>query len=147
MKKILILIVALLLLAGCAKTPENAVKDGHFASVEDSPNCASSMGAELVYQARTVLLLASGARKSEPVAASLADAPSPAVPISYGQKFAANGGNMIYVVDAAAAKDLLARKAEIEARGTEIVDLTSAPACPPVSSLAFARDPASGFLA
>ena len=130
-----------------SNTIENAVKDGHFATVEDSPNFAISMGAELVYQARTVLLLASGARKSEPVAASLADAPSPAVPISYGQKFAANGGNMIYVVDAAAAKDLLARKAEIEARGTEIVDLTSAPACPPVSSLAFARDPASGFLA
>ena len=41
----------------------NAVADGHFCSKEESPRYAISMGAELIYQARTVVLLASGKRK------------------------------------------------------------------------------------
>ncbi len=129
-----------------ANTVENAVKDGHFPSVDASPRYAISMGASLVYQARQVLLLASGARKSEPLAASLADAPSPAVPISYSQLHAQRGGTTTYVVDSAAAAGILARRAEIEAKGIAISDLRDAPAVAPLASIAFTRDPASGTL-
>lgn len=103
-------------------TIDNAVADGHFAARQDSPRYAISMGAELVYQARCVVLLASGPRKAEPVAASLLDDPSPAVPISYGQLYAQRGGDMIYVVDRDAARDVLDRRAAVEARGIRIED-------------------------
>ena len=129
-----------------ANTVENAVADGHFAKVEDSPQYAVSMGAELVYQARKVLLLASGARKSEPVAESLLRDPTPEVPISYGRNLAARGGDMIYVLDEVAAAGVLARRAEIEARGAAIEDLRGAPAGRKLPELAFTRDPASGLL-
>ena len=43
-------------------TVANAVADGHFARREDSPLYAISMGAELVYRAKCVVLLASGTR-------------------------------------------------------------------------------------
>jgi len=127
-------------------TVDNAVADGHFASADDSPRYAISMGAELVYKARHVLLLASGARKSDPVAASLADDPSPAVPISYAQLAAAAGRRVTYVLDRAAAADLLPRRAEAEARGIEFVDATADPLPVRVADLAFTRDPASGLL-
>lgn len=127
-------------------TIDNAVTDGHFATAADSPRYAISMGAELVYKARHVLLLASGARKSEPVAASLADDPSPAVPISYAQLAAANGHRITYVLDRAAAAALLARRAEVEARGIEIVDATADPSPVRVADLAFTRCPSSGLL-
>jgi glucosamine-6-phosphate deaminase len=52
-------------------TVGNAVADGHFPSKKEAPRYAISMGAELVYQARTVVLLASGERKVGPVAESL----------------------------------------------------------------------------
>ena len=54
-------------------TIANAVTDAHFKCQEDTPRHAVSMGAELVYEARCVVLLASGARKAEPVATSLAE--------------------------------------------------------------------------
>jgi len=66
-------------------TVENAVADGHFARKADSPRHAISMGAELVYEAKCVVLLASGKRKAEPVATSLLEDPTDAVPISHGQ--------------------------------------------------------------
>lgn len=127
-------------------TVENAVADGHFAARADSPQYAISMGAELVYKAKTVVLLASGSRKAEPLAASLADEPSPAVPISYGQRFARNGGDMVYVIDQAAAVDVLTRKAEIEARGIEIVDVTAQPLQHAVADLTFFRHPDTGLM-
>jgi len=68
----------------------NAVEDGHFARKEDSPWYAISMGAELVYRARKVVLLANGSRKAGPVAESLLKDPSSLVPISYGQIFSKN---------------------------------------------------------
>ena len=101
-------------------TVENAVADGHFARKEDSPRYAISMGAELVYQARCVVLLASGQRKAEPVATSLAEEPTDAVPISHGQLHARSGGEMLYVIDREAAAGVLARRAEIEKRGITI---------------------------
>ena len=108
-------------------TVENAVRDGHFTSKEVSPWYAISMGAELVYKARTVLLVANGKRKTGPVAESILGAVTCEVPISYGQKYAAEGGTMIYVLDEAAAVDVLAKQSEIKAKGYEIIDLRGKP--------------------
>lgn len=127
-------------------TVANAVADGHFETEDDSPRYAISMGAELIYRARTVLLLANGSRKAEPVAASLADEPTDAVPISYGQLYADRGGEMVYVIDEAAAAGVLARRSEIEARGVEIDDRRDQAAAKPVSALAFTRDAKAGML-
>lgn len=124
-------------------TVENAVADEHFESVEDSPRYAVSMGAELVYRARTVVLLASGARKTGPVCDSVLGPVTCDVPVSYSQTFAENGGRMMYVLDEVAATDLLARRKEVESRGYDIVDVRDRP-CPPVADLAFRRDPATG---
>jgi glucosamine-6-phosphate deaminase len=107
-------------------TVENAVKDGHFARKEDSPSYAISMGAELVYQARTVILLANGARKTEPVAESLLNDPTPLVPISYGKIYAKQGGRMIYVIDRAAAEKVLQNAEAIKRQGIEIEDVSGA---------------------
>jgi glucosamine-6-phosphate deaminase len=104
-------------------TVENAVKDGHFAAMDQSPWYAISMGTELVYEASTVVLLANGSRKTGPVAESVLGEVTCEVPISYGQRYAAEGGNLYYVLDEAAASELLARPAEVEARGYEIIDL------------------------
>jgi glucosamine-6-phosphate deaminase len=78
------------------------------------------MGAELVYQAGTVLLLANGERKTEAVARSLLEDPSPEVPISYGQKYAAGTGDLIYVLDRIAARELLAHKGKLKDRKIKI---------------------------
>jgi len=105
-------------------TVENAVRDGHFTSKEQSPWYAVSMGVELVYSARTVLLLANGERKVEPVAESLLNEPSPLVPISYGQIFSQKGGAMIYVIDRAAGKKVLDNREAISARGIDLEDMS-----------------------
>lgn len=100
----------------------NAVADGHFDSIDSVPRFAVTMGAELVYRARTVLLLASGERKQEPVARSLLEDPSTAIPISYGQKYAQDGGELIYIIDEVAGKLLLKNRAKLKAKGVKIVD-------------------------
>ena len=105
-------------------TVSNAVEDGHFARKEDSPWYAISMGAELVYRAKTVLLLANGSRKAEPVAESLLKDPSSLVPISYGQIFSEKGGKMIYVIDRAAAEHILGKSDELKRRGIEVEDIS-----------------------
>ena len=101
-------------------TVENAVSDGHFSKKEDSPLYAISMGAELVYKAKTIVLLANGARKTGPVAESLLNDPTPDVPISYGQIFSDKGGNLIYVLDKLAGEELLAKKDVLEKKGIVI---------------------------
>ena len=103
-------------------TVENAVADGHFAAVEDSPRYAISMGAELVYKAQTVVLVANGPRKTGPVAESALGDITCDVPISYGQSYAADGGNLVYVLDEAAAAELLERRDEVVAKGFELID-------------------------
>ena len=105
-------------------TVANAVQDGHFPSKEQSPWYAISMGVELVYGAKTVLLLANGDRKADPVAESLLDDPTPLVPISYGQIFSQRGGNMIYVIDKAAAKKVLENADRISQRDIAIEDIS-----------------------
>ena len=102
----------------------NAVADGHFRSKKDSPRYAVSMGAELIYQARTVVLLASGKRKVEPVTESLLGDVTPEVPISYGQKYAEKGGNMIYVVDKIVGQQLISNKKALDWKKTKIQDLS-----------------------
>jgi len=105
-------------------TIANAVKDGHFPTAGDSPNYAVSMGAELVYQAKTVLLLANGERKVESVTRSLLGEATPEVPISYGQQYAATGGNLIYVIDRIAGKELLANRGQLRKKGVTLKVMT-----------------------
>lgn len=102
----------------------NAVADGHFRSKKESPRYAISMGAELIYQARTVVLLASGKRKIEPIAESLLGDLTPKIPISYGQKYAEKGGNMIYVVDKIVGRQLISNKKALGRKKTKIQDLS-----------------------
>ena len=104
-----------------SNTVANAVADGHFASVKESPCYAISMGAELVYQAGTVVLLANGERKVESIARSLLEKPTPDVPISYGQTYAAKGGNLYYVIDKIAARDLVASRSALKKKGVELL--------------------------
>lgn len=106
-------------------TISNAVKDGHFASIEESPQYAISMGAELVYEASTIVLLANGGRKTKPVTESVLGPVTCDVPISYGQRYAANGGNLFYVLDEEAAAGLLTQRTAVEAKGIEMADLRS----------------------
>jgi len=105
-------------------TVANAVKDGHFSSKDQSPWYAISMGVELVYNAKTVLLLANGERKVDPLAESLLHDSTPLVPISYGQIFSQQGGTMIYVIDKAAAKKILENASKINQRGIEIENIS-----------------------
>jgi glucosamine-6-phosphate deaminase len=104
-------------------TVANSVADGHFKTKNESPRFAVSMGAELVYEARNVILLANGERKRVPVARSLLEGVRPEVPISYGQQYAKNGGNLVYVVDAIAGADLVASRTKLAAKGIELEDL------------------------
>ena len=104
-------------------TVENAVQDGHFSSKEESPLYAISMGAELVYKAKTVILLANGERKVESVSKSLLNDPNPDIPISYGQIYSNRGGNLIYIVDKIAGRELLVNKETLKQKGIEIKEL------------------------
>jgi len=101
-------------------TVANAVADGHFTSKKEAPHYAVSMGAELVYQAGTVVLLANGERKVGPVAESLLGEVTPDVPISYGQVYAKRGGHLVYVLDKMAARELLIRKDVLKEKKIEI---------------------------
>lgn len=105
-------------------TVANAVADGHFVAKKDSPNYAISMGAELVYKAKTVMLLANGERKVEPVTQSLLGDPTSEIPISYGQIYAKNGGELIYVLDKIAGRDLLAKKKALTKKGVKIKEIS-----------------------
>jgi glucosamine-6-phosphate deaminase len=82
------------------------------------------MGAELVYQARTVVLLANGERKVESVTQSLLGKVTPGVPISYGQKYAENGDTLIYVLDKIAGRELLAHKGALNEKKIALEDWT-----------------------
>jgi len=104
-------------------TVENAVQDGHFSSKEESPLYAISMGAELVYKATTVILLANGERKVESVSKSLLNDPNPDIPISYGQIYSNRGGNLIYIVDKIAGREILLNKETLKQKGIEIKEL------------------------
>jgi glucosamine-6-phosphate deaminase len=101
-------------------TITNAVADGHFMSKKEAPHYAISMGAELVYQAKTVILLANGERKVGPVAESLLGTVTPDVPISYGQVYAKRGGHLVYILDKIAARELLTCQEGLKEKEIEI---------------------------
>ena len=101
-------------------TVTNAVIDGQFNSENECPRYAISMGAELTFSSKTVLLLANGERKTKSVTESLLNVPTPDVPISYGQIYSEKGGNLIYILDKIAGRDLLANKNKLEQKGIEI---------------------------
>ena len=122
-------------------TVANAVVDGHFASMEESPRYAVSMGVELVYRANTVVLLASGPRKTDPVTESLVGNPGPALPISYGKVYAQKGGRLFYVLDREAGKKILEQAERIRRQGIEIEDVSGPTAVQRVLDLPFFRDP------
>ena len=101
-------------------TVTNAVIDGQFNSENECPRYAISMGAELVFSSKTVLLLANGERKTKSVTESLLNGPTPDVPISYGQIYSGKAGNLIYILDKIAGRELLANKKKLEQKGIEI---------------------------
>lgn len=127
-------------------TITNAVADGHFASADAAPHFAVTMGAELVFKARRVLLLANGARKTAPIAEAVLGEVTTDVPLSYAQRYVADGGDLTFVLDEAAAADLLQNAETVAARGIELVDHRGEP-YEPVSSISFARSPITGALA
>ena len=127
-------------------TVANAVADGHFPSQHDSPQYAVSMAAELVFEARCVVVLAAGKRKAKPVAASLVEDTTDALPISYSQACAKRGGDVIYVLDREAASDVLAARPAIEKRGIVVDDISDRSAARRVEDLKFSRDPTSGLM-
>ncbi len=125
-------------------TVNNAVADGHFPDRSHCPRYAISMGAELVYEARTVLLLANGARKALPVADALLLDPTPLAPLSYSHRHAQRGGRMICVLDREAAEPLFGRTDALQARGIFFEDRSAGRARVSVADLAFRRDPSTG---
>jgi len=126
-------------------TIANAVADGHFAAAEDAPHFAVSMGAELLFRARRVLLVANGARKTGPVAEAVLGEITPDVPLSYGQRYVAEGGDLTFVLDATAAADLLADPDALAARGVELVDHRGEP-YRPLAEVTFVRSADTGLL-
>jgi glucosamine-6-phosphate deaminase len=104
-------------------TREHAVEDGHFTSLQESPRYAVSMSCDLVFQAASIVLLANGPRKSEAVFRSVLEEASHEVPLSYSQKYVDQGGELTYVIDQAAARDLLRQESLVKRRGIELIDL------------------------
>lgn len=122
----------------------NAVADGNFESVTGVPRFAVSMGAKLVFKAKTVLLLAAGQRKVEPITRALLDKPSADLPMSYGQKYAAAGGNLVCVVDEIVGGELLAHRKTLREKGVTFVDRRRSRAKTAVRDILFFRDTQSG---
>lgn len=127
-------------------TVENAVRDGHFEKMDDCPLYAVSMGAELVFEARTVVLLADGPRKVEPITRAILGEVSPGVPLSYCQTFSERGGELICFIDKAAGQELLENKELLKSRGVVVEDRTMESARVSVADISFHRDPVSGRL-
>jgi glucosamine-6-phosphate deaminase len=106
-------------------TIENAVKDGHFTSVDKSPRYAISMGAKgVVNYSRNVLLLAYGGRKTNAIAKSLLDTESADVPISILQRYIPEQDRQaIYVLEQSAALGILGKEKQLAEKGIIVRDL------------------------
>lgn len=104
-------------------TKEHAVADGNFPSMAECPSHALSMSIDMVFKARSVLVLANGARKTDAISRSMLEAPTPEMPMSYAQIYAEKGGDVVFVVDEDAGRGLLHSRAEMEKRGYEMIDL------------------------
>ena len=127
-------------------TIAHAVTDGHFTTPQESPLYAVSMGASLIYKARTVLLIANGQRKADAVADALLMEPHCSVPISYGHILARQGGRMIFVLDRQAAAKVLDQADQIRNRGIELDDRSMQHASTRVADLKFSRNPETGWM-
>lgn len=127
-------------------TIANAVIDRHFASREECPLYAVSMGAELIYSARTVLLLANGTRKTDAIADALLREPHCSLPASYGHILSQKGGRMIFVVDRLAAAKVLEKADQVRKRGIELEDRSTQKASSRVADLQFSRDADTGLM-
>lgn len=109
-------------------TINNAIADGHFASREDSPRYAVSVGAGFAFNPMynsQVLLLANGKRKTESIEKALLEDKTNDVPISGCQDFSKNG-KVIWVIDELAAEGFLGKKTEedcIKNKGIRITDI------------------------
>lgn len=126
-------------------TIENAVSDGHFINRDASPHYAITMSAELVFQAKHVLLLANGARKTKPMAEAFLGSITPEVPVSYGQRYVQEGGEMTCVMDETAAAELLQHPEIIKEKGYEVIDCRAEEYIP-LSELNFVYDAGLGSL-
>lgn len=106
-------------------TIENAVKDGHFPSVEESPRYALSMGAQgIVNVAKNVFLFANGERKTDPIAESLLGPISEDVPASILQKYIGTRyDSAIYVLDEVAAGGILGKERVLRDKGILVRDI------------------------
>jgi glucosamine-6-phosphate deaminase len=102
------------------------------------------MGAELIYQARSIVLLAAGKRKAASVAEALSRDSTDAVPISYGQDYVRRGGGLTYVLDREAAAGVFAERSVIERLGAVIQDISDGSADKKLADLVFFRDPETG---
>jgi glucosamine-6-phosphate deaminase len=125
-------------------TITNAVRDGHFSSRDACPLYAVSMGAELIYKAKTVLLLANGQRKADAIANALLRGPNCSVPVSYGHLLSQRGGRMIFVIDRLAAAGILDKADQLHKHGIELDDCSSSQASVAVADLRFSRDARTG---
>lgn len=105
-------------------TMANAVADGHFPSTEQCPHYAVSMGVELVFEARKVVVLASGSRKTRSVTRALLEEMSPDTPLSFGQTYASGGGDLVYVIDKVAGAGLLDQAHRLPELGIHLEDRT-----------------------
>ena len=128
------------------RTVSDAVTDGHFSSKKDCPLYAISMGVELVFKAPKVVLLASGPRKVAAIERSIFEEPSPALPLSYVQRYVERGGDLVYVVDKKAAAGILGRTAELKERKIALRDLSAKRAKRKVDDIHFHIDPLTGLM-
>jgi len=103
-------------------TKKHSVEDGHFPSLEECPRFALTMSVDLVFKARDLLVLANGVRKQGAIGQALLEDASDRVPISYAQVPSERGGNITFVLDEAAAQDLLKSNARLADRGIELED-------------------------
>lgn len=106
-------------------TREHAVADGHFDALNKSPRYAISMSCDLAFKAKSVLMVANGPRKTEAVARAVLEKASPEVPLSYSQRYVKKGGELVWVVDEAAATDLLKERKALKEKGIQLKDLRS----------------------
>jgi glucosamine-6-phosphate deaminase len=90
-------------------------------------------------------LLANGTRKADPMEQALLGDVQSDVPASYGQKYAAEGGEMLYVLDEAAAANLLRAQDTLRRKGYTLIDLRAEP-YEKVEHIHFARDPKTNRL-
>ena len=81
------------------------------------------MSCDLAFKAGSLILLANGQRKAEAVVRSVLEQASPEVPVSYSQIYVQKGGDLTYVIDEAAARDLLKEKAALNGTGIQLKDL------------------------